>query len=115
MKSLPTHAPTNVAALDGRDPEAGNASHEYAIQHPNGMVYINFQHGPRVAETSTPGIYDDDLLAILQDRFEGYQAGKFSCTENQVVLDAIVAARGALADRVAQRMSKCILGVNKPH
>lgn len=117
MRSLPTHSPSNVAALDAKDPNAGNASHQYAIQFggPDKICFIPFQHGPRGVEGSIPGIFDDDLLAILEDRLRGFQSGPFACEENEIALALIVKARDALAERVAKRIAKGVLGLNQNH
>jgi len=116
LHSLPNHAPSNVAALDARDPTCGNASHVYGIQYDGGSVCrIPFQHGPRLQEGSKPGVFDDDLLAVLQDRMEGFQAGPFACVENGVALEHIRAAREALSERVARRISQGVLGKNESH
>jgi len=117
MRSLPTHSPSNVAALDPRDPNAGSASHCYGIQHadPKEVVRIQFQHGARRAVGSVSGIFDDDLLAILEDRLVGFESGPFACEENAEALQHIRKAREALGRRVATRMSQGILGVNQAH
>lgn len=80
MRTIPNNAPTNVAAIDERDPNAGNASHEYGIQYggPSDVLRIGFQHGPRGIKGSTAGIFDDDLLAIVADRMAGFQSGPFT-------------------------------------
>lgn len=117
MQSLPNFAPTNVAALDERDPKAGNASHLYGIQFggPKDVCRIQFQHGPRGVEGSSPGIFDDDLLAIIQDRMEAFQAGPFACAENALALDAVKGARAALSLRAARRIAQGVLGANENH
>lgn len=117
MRTLPNNAPTNVAALDDRDPSAGNASHTYGIQWggPRDVTKVQFQHGPRGETTSTPGVFDDDLLAIVQDRMEGFQSGPFACAENAAALAGIVAAREALGTRVARRIKQGVLGANEVH
>lgn len=117
MKSIPNHAPTSVASLDDRDPNAGNASHIYGIQFggPDAMVKIQFQHGPRGVATSTAGVFDDDLLAIIEDRLQGFQSGPFACVENAEALAGVQSARDALARRVAARIAKGVLGVNVNH
>jgi len=117
MRAIPNNAPTNVAALDLRDPNAGNASHTYGIQWggPKDVTHIQFQHGPRGVEGSTPGVFDDDLLAILQDRLEGFQSGPYACEENQLALDGVKDAREALGLRVARRISQGVLGANATH
>lgn len=117
MKSIANHAPSNVAALDERDPNAGNASHVYGIQYggPMDAVRIQFQHGPRGVAGSTAGVFDDDLLAIVEDRLHGFQSGPFACDENADALVAVQAAREAFSRRVAARIAKGVLGVNEKH
>lgn len=117
MHTLPNNAPTSVAALDARDPAAGNASHVYGIQYggPKDVLRIAFQHGPRGLPASTPGIFDDDLLAILEDRLDGFQSGPFACEENAAALAAVRTARTALGLRVARRIAQGVLGANAPH
>lgn len=117
MRSIPVHAPINVAALDERDPSAGCASHVYGVQFggPSDVLAVRFQHGPRGVAGSTPGIFDDALLAIIQDRLEGFQSGPFACEENAESLRHVQAARDALARRVAVRMAKGVLGINEAH
>ena len=117
MRTIPNNAPTSVAALDGRDPYAGNASHEYGLQFggPKDVIRIQFQHGPRGVARSTAGVFDDDLLAIVQDRLEGFQSGPFVCDENAQALDAVKAARAALGLRVARRIAQGVLGANETH
>lgn len=117
MRAIPNNAPSNVAALDERDPNAGNASHTYGIQFggPSDVVRIQFQHGPRGVEGSVAGVFDDDLLAIIEDRLDGFQSGPFACEENQVALGAIREARQMLGLRVARRINKGVLGANEVH
>lgn len=117
MKTLTVSCPVNVAALDEPDPNAGGASHLYAIQYggPEDICRIQFQHGPRGVAGSTPGVFEDALLAILEDRVAAFQAGPFACAENDRTLAGIRAARQGQADRVAARMAKNVLGVNEKH
>lgn len=117
MRAIPNLAPTNVAAIDERDLKAGNANHVYAIQYgaPGNVLRIPFQHGPRAVEGSTPGVFDDDLLAVIEDRLACFQGGPFACVENEVALHHLRLAREALGVRVARRMAKGVLGVNVRH
>jgi hypothetical protein len=117
MHALPVTCPVNVAALDEKDPEAGGANHRYAIQFggPQDVCVIQFQHGARGVEGSKAGVFEDALLAILADRMEGFQGGKFACAENGVALEHIQRARAALNERIAKRMAKSVLGVNENH
>jgi hypothetical protein len=117
MNAIPNNAPTNVAALDQPDPLAGLACHEYGIQWggPKDVLHIQFQHGARGAEGSKPGIFDDDLLAIIEHRLKGFQEGPYACYENAAALDAVRDARRALGLRVARRMAQGVLGANANH
>ena len=116
-QSIPVHAPVNVSAVDAPDPDAGNACHHYVIQYggPGDVCHIQFQHGARGTPGSSPGIFDDALLAIVQHRLEGFQSGSFACGENADALGAVKEAREALAVRVAARMKQNVLGVNEKH
>lgn len=117
MHTVPNNAPTNVAALDDRDPNAGGACHNYGIQFggPTDVCRIQFQHGARGLTTSVAGVFDDDLLAIVEDRLTAFQAGPFACVENADALSAVRSAREALGVRVARRVAQGVLGANKAH
>lgn len=117
MRTLPVTCPVNVAALDEMDPNAGGASHLYGIQYggPDEVLRIQFQHGPRGVAGSTAGVFEDALLAILEDRLASFQAGPFACAENETALTGVRQAREAQAARVAARMAKGVLGSNERH
>lgn len=99
-----------VHAMDGPGP--GGASHEYRVQL-NGSNYlmVNFQNGP-IKEVGTNGITHEALLAILIDRLEGFQSGKFACPENGVALDHIRAAKAALQSRTKARVERGVEGTH---
>ena len=113
-RGLATHTPTSTAAIDDRDSNAGGASHHYVVQFggPDHTLHVQFQHGPRGEAGSTPGVFDDDLLAIVEDRLRCFQDGPFACTENQNALEAVIQARTMLAQRAAWRMLRGVLGRN---
>jgi hypothetical protein len=117
MKALMNLAPTNVVRISEKDPNAGGGYHAYAIQYggPKDVLHIPFQHGPRGAPTSTAGIFDDDLLAILEDRMQAFEEGPFACEENALALAHIRDARYWLGTRVARRVAQGVLGANAPH
>lgn len=110
-KALPTTTPNSVASLDEPDASNGGASHRYGALTPDGTEHgFMFQRGPRRAPGSTPGLMEDDLLAILEDRLQAFQAGPFACPENQLALEGVQTARGALNRRVADRLARGVLG-----
>jgi len=109
VKSIPTNSPNNVASVD--EPGPGGAHHAYAIQGLSPSTWtIQFQRGARGVDGSVPGIFEDDLLAIIQDRMEKFQAGPYSSQHNSDCLTAIIAAREALGRRVAERIARGVLG-----
>lgn len=67
---------------------------------------VQIQHGPRGVGGSTPGVFDDDLLAIVEDRLVGFQSGPFACAENGYALTAVREARVWLGKRVARRIER---------
>ena len=103
---------------DERDPNSGGASHHYQIVHPDRAdpaVIVHFQHGPRNVEGSQPGATDQSVLAILIDRYGGYQAGPYACPENEEVLTHLTAALVSMGKRSKARREQGVIGQNLPH
>ena len=99
---------------DERDPNAGGASHDYtAMLYGDIVLNAQFQHGPRHEAGSKPGITDAVLLAVIKDRYEAFQAGPFSCEENQRVLEHLDAALAEMRARADARASRGVLGKNE--
>lgn len=101
-----------VVAIDGPGP--GNASHEYRIEwNPNGQACaacdIRFQNGP-IKEVGVNGITNEALLAIVQDRLEGFQGGKYACDENESALQSVRLAMRALKQRTQARVTRGVEG-----
>lgn len=95
-------------------PSAGGACTEYALYGTgyNGFeVFLKFQNGNPNEEVN--GISNEMLLAILIDRMEGFQSGKFACDNNQVALECLKTALVALNGRTAARVSKGIEGTQE--
>ena len=132
---------THIEA-DDRDEGCGNASHTYLLTREDvfeeipatadgpadtsdwdgptikdhaELARIEFQHGGRNTEGSTPGILDGALLAVVIDRYEGFQSGPFTCSENQEVLDHLYAALGVMKARIDKRNAQRVLGKNETH
>jgi len=107
-----------VEALDGPGP--GGASHEYRISglkgpldhHPIPTIDIRFQNGP-LREVGANGITNEALLAILIDRMEGFQSGKYATIENQIALDHLRAAQNTLKFRTEQRLARGVEGTHQ--
>lgn len=73
--------------------------------------YICFQNGP-IKEVGTNGITHEVLLAILIDRLECYQSGKWACVNNATALEHLKLAKDALNQRTKERLDKGIEGTH---
>jgi hypothetical protein len=105
-----------LVLADMRDLQAGNASHNYClIYKPTGQVMgaVQFQHGPRNVEGSTPGILDSVLLAIVIDRMEGFQSGLYASDENALIKTHCEEALHWLKHRADERARRGVLGKNQ--
>jgi hypothetical protein len=102
------------------NPGHGGACHHYRIttvgEHSNrpeeccfADTEIRFQNGP-IKEHGVNGISNEALLAILIDRLEGFQSGKFACHDNQVALDHLQSARLWLHKRTMDRVARGVEG-----
>jgi len=107
---------TEVIASDEKG--QGNANHEYRI-HPvdptsQEAVWcqpISFQNGP-IKEAGVNGMMNEDLIAIVIDRMEGFQSGDYECSLNQTALVHLRRALQALNDRTADREGRGVEGTN---
>lgn len=101
---------------DDRDPAAGLASHHYRVyDRDTGTEYarIQFQHGPRHESGSTSGILDSVLLAVLLDRFNGFQSGPYVSEENALVIEHLTAALAQIKARADRRAAAGTLGTRR--
>lgn len=99
----------DIQVLDGPGP--GGASHIYRIVANSVDTLIKFQTGP-INEVGVNGISNEALLAIVQDRLEGFQAGEYGCFENEVALDLIRVAIGMLHHRTRKRVERGVEGTS---
>ncbi|MCE5185060.1 MAG: hypothetical protein LLF76_02920 [Planctomycetaceae bacterium] len=99
-----------VACLD--EPGPGGACHHYTIrdEHCNVSQDLYFQYGP--VSQGVDGIQNEDLLAVLIDRLEGFQSGSHACQENHNALLACKSALSWLDKRTADRRARGIEGTN---
>lgn len=117
-RQIHTHASNlcnNAVKVEVLDqPGDGGANHRYLVTGPDfdygggvGVaprwgVNLNFQNGP-IKEKGVNGITNEVLLAIVQDRLEGFQRGPFACEENATALMAVQSALAILAARTKRR------------
>jgi len=108
-----------ISILDG--PGEGGANHEYYLSRggdnrkgiPVGEFgHVHFQNGP-VQENGVNGIHQEDLLAIVIDRLQSFQAGPFPCEENAMAIRKIEVALDILNRRTADRVQRGVEGVNE--
>jgi len=126
MRELQSLVPscTKVLVLD----ESGNggAHHEYIVVNDdtvNGKVesdeildvihhaIINFQSGP-IKENGINGCQNEDLLKIVIDRLQCFQAGQFSCRENAISLTHLQEALMWLERRTLERQVRGVEGLS---
>lgn len=91
----------------------GGAYHEYMVVAADGqhiLEHIQFQKGPRKAESSTPGVLDCDLLEIVRDRLIAFCAGPMPNEETERALGHVEAALHHLNKRVEDRIVRGVLG-----
>ncbi len=105
-----------IKVLD--EPGAGGACHEYRIEEDTdgettmSACVIKFQKGP-VKEAGLNGITQEALLAVVQDRLEGFQSGDFACLANQEALMHVKQALEALHGRTSERVKRGVEGTNE--
>jgi hypothetical protein len=83
-----------IEVLD--EPGQDNACHVYRISMPNGTQVdrpvfsdvLEFQNGS-IYKVGIYGISDEALLAVLEDRLQGFQSGPNACSENRIALAKI--------------------------
>jgi len=104
---------TKVMVLD--EPGQGNACHKYEIvlsENRNIIACeVNFQNGA-IQEHGVNGVQNEDLLAVVIHRLQGFQSGKFSCRENAIALTKIQEALMWLEKRTSDRKSRGVEGKN---
>ena len=103
------------------EPGQGDACHEYQIirdTHNNGDEYdqvelcnIQFQNGP-IGEVGVNGISNEVLMAIVIDRLQGFQSGKYACRENALALTKLQEAMMWLQSRPQQRVERGVEGTH---
>ena len=105
--------PIKIQVMD--EPGEGGACRKYRLVGEDRedwvMLLIQFQDGP-VGKVGVNGITNEALLAIVEDRLAGFQAGRFACLENSMALDNVRAAMHALKYRTRDRIIRGVEGQN---
>jgi len=102
-------------------PGAGNACHKYSVFNkptdpnatyvPEVLGTVSFQNGP-IIESGVNGVQNEDLLAIVIHRLQGFQSGPYKCDANQVALDNCQLALNALEARTKAREARGVEGTH---
>jgi len=103
---------TQVVCLDS--PGQGNACHEYEIQNAEGdksLGLVSFQNGP-INEAGVNGVHNEDLIAIVIDRMQGFQSGEYKCRENALALTKLEEALLWLRKRTQDRIDRGVEGTH---
>lgn len=126
MRQITTHHSVNdcnskiqVVAKDKPNPAGAHRWYEIGwgdvLQNPtcNNQIYLRFQDGdPNVVGVN--GVTNEALLAVLIDRFEGFQSGPFKCAENELCLIKLKSCMTALESRSGQRIARNVEGQQVP-
>ena len=107
---------TEVFAVDERGP--GGANHHYEVHgkiktsdlFPPKHIFI-FQKGP-LKENPMNGIQNEDLIAIVIDRLNGFQKGDFECIDNAKALVNLYGALVNLRNRTKERERRGVEGTS---
>jgi len=121
MREITSHIvnPANdrlkIEVLD--EPSHGGACHRYGISFEDrGLMsgtVIEFQNGPISEDgNGVNGLTHEALIAILIDRLQGFQAGKYACRENALALTKLEEAAHWLAHRTRARMARGVEGTH---
>ena len=109
---------TEVVVAD--KPGEGGACHKYFLgraERKTGVPvgefgFVRFQTGP-IKERGINGCHNEDLLAIVIDRLQHFQAGVFNCKENALALDRVQSALHWLDCRTFDRGERGVKGTNQ--
>lgn len=107
------HGLTEDLHIEADDPGPGGASHHYTVHftaETDRVADIQFQRGPRKDRSSTPGVVENVLLAIVIDRMRAFNAGEYRCRENALVMTHCEEALHWLKHRADERARRGVLG-----
>ena len=105
---------TQVFACDEKG--AGNANHHYSVsstqENPaNILGEVKFQKGA-IKENTVNGVMNEDLLAMVIDRLQGFQDGDYKCRENAIALTKLEEALLWLRKRTMDRERRGVEGTS---
>lgn len=109
---------TQVVALGEKG--AGGANHTYRVilssivglaETAPTYATIDFQNGA-IKENGINGCHNEDLIAIVIDRLQSFQAGDFPCRENAIAITKLEEALLWLNKRTDDRIRRGVEGLS---
>lgn len=105
------HGLTESIRIEADDIGPGGASHLYTFSIDGVEVgRIQFQKGARNEASSTPGVVEAALLAVIVDRMTSFNAGPFPSREGAIVKTKCEEAMHWLRARADERAKRGVLG-----
>ena len=119
MREIKTHnylGEPRVKIVATDEPSFGGANHRYEISLLDGSkviphCVIDFQKGP-VKEQGINGLFDEVLLAIVQDRFYCFQNNEFTNRDTAIALERVEEALYRLFARTQDRTDREVEGTS---
>ncbi len=108
-----SHKYTDVLTDDYIGP--GNGHHHYLIvkkEDQSPLQIINFQDGP-IGEAGINGVMDENFIAIVIDRLQGFQTGPYSSRYNAIAITKLEEALMWLQKRTRDREARGVEGTHK--
>jgi hypothetical protein len=111
--NIGTEKYTQVFATD--TPDFG-ANHAYQVRRREDdsshvLAVVNFQKGP-IREFGVNGCMNEDLIAMVIDRLEGFQTTQFKCRENALAITKLEEALLWLRKRTMDREARGVEGTH---
>lgn len=106
-----------VCSMDRPGP--GGACHQYEVfsnddtDHGRSLMSIHFQEGP-VKHNGVNGLQHEPLIAIIIDRMQAFQAGKYACKENEQAIMRLEEALMWMNKRTSDREKRGVEGRLRP-
>ena len=107
---IPGAPGATVTAIDQPDPDAGNACHQYVIEHGRARTFLSFQHGP-IGEHGRNGAPDVAVASVLLDRAEAF-AASWPGADNARAAEGLRLYIEATTARTRKRVAAGVEGTN---
>jgi len=92
-----------------------NAPHHFEVRakaDDNLLCRVDFQEGP-IKENGVNGVNNEDLIAMVIARLNGFQDSPFKCKENEMSINKLEEALLWLRKRTMGRENRGVEGTNK--